>query len=98
MLRVSIRATPETDVGEEIEHLLQAAEEAGLSRVAINEITREAETVAREFVDRGRQLKALGSQLQATRTIRGEGYEVRIRFEAQNRPTLISRIRAALRR
>jgi hypothetical protein len=98
MLRVSIRATPDTDVDAETENLRRAAEKGGLEPGLIERITDEANTVVRDFVNRGRELKALGSQLKAERTIRGDGYDIRVSFDTAQRSGLMGRVVAAFRR
>jgi hypothetical protein len=40
----------------------------------------EANSVLRQFVDNGRKLSALGSQFQASRDIRGDGYAIHIAY------------------
>jgi hypothetical protein len=98
MLRVSIRATPDTDVDAETENLRRAAGGAGLAPGLIDLIVNEADTVVRDFVNRGRELKALGSQLKAERTIRGDAYDIRVRFDTVQRSGLMGRVLAAFRR
>lgn len=98
MLRVSIRATPDTDVDMETANLRRTAEITGLEPALIDRITHETETVVRSFVDRGRQLRSFGSQLKAERAIRGDGYEIRVNFETVPRVGLLRRVLAALRR
>jgi hypothetical protein len=98
MLQVSIRATPKTDVDAEIENLRRIAEKTGLEPALIDRIVDEADTVVRDFVNRGRELKALGSQLKADRAIRGDGYEIRVSFETAPRAALLGRVLAAFRR
>ena len=98
MLRVTIRATPDTDVDAETENLRRTAEKTGLEPALIDRIADEADTVVRDFVDRGRELKALGSQLKAERTIRGDAYDIRVRFDTVQRSGLMGRVLAAFRR
>jgi hypothetical protein len=98
MLRVSIRATPDTDVDAETQNLRRAAISTGLEPGLINRIVDEAHTVVRDFVSRGHELKALGSQLKVERTIRGEGYDIRVSFDTVPRSGLLERLLAAFRR
>jgi len=98
MLRVSIRATPETDVDAEIENLRRAAVSTNLEPGLTAHIIGEANTVVRDFVYRGRDLKALGSQLKAERAIRGDGYDIRVSFDTAVRSGLLGRVLAAFRR
>jgi hypothetical protein len=98
VLRVSIRATPDTDVDAEIENLRRAASGAGLEAGLVELVINEADTVVRDFVNRGRELKALGSQLKAERTIRGDAYDIRVRFDTVQRSGLMGRVLAAFRR
>jgi hypothetical protein len=98
MLRVAIRATPDTDVDAETENLRRTAEKTGLAPAVIDRIADEVVTVVRDFVNRGRELKALGSQLKAERAIRGEGYEIRVSFDTVPQVGLLGRVLAALHR
>lgn len=98
MLRVSIRATPETDVDAETDNLRGAAKSAGLEPGLIDRIVDEAHAVVRDFVDRGRELKALGSHMKAERSIRGDGYEIRVSFDTVRRSGVLGRVLAAFRR
>ena len=98
MLRVSIRATPDTDVDAEAEYLRRTAERVGLEPALIDRITREADVVVRDFVNPGRELKTLGGQLKAERALRGDGYEIRVSFDTVPRSGLFGRVLAALRR
>ncbi|MGA8499143.1 MAG: hypothetical protein WB764_26940 [Xanthobacteraceae bacterium] len=98
MLRISIRATPDTDVDAETDNLRRVAEKAGLEQGLIDRIADETDTVVWDFVDRGRELKALGSQLTAERAIRGDGYEIRVSFSTMSKPGLLGRALAGFRR
>jgi hypothetical protein len=98
MLRVLIRATPDTDVDAEADKLRRAAEKGGFQPGLIDRVVDEANTVVRDFVNRGRELQGLGSQLKVERAIRGDGYEIRVSFETIPRSGLLGRFLAALRR
>jgi hypothetical protein len=52
MFRVTIRATPDTDVDAEIENLRRAASGAGLEAGLVELVINEADTVVRDFVNR----------------------------------------------
>jgi hypothetical protein len=94
MLRATIHANPDTDVDAETANLRQYAEKAGIEAVLIEHIVDETQTVVRDFVNRGRELKALGSQLKAERAIRGDGYEIRVSFETVPRSGVVGRVLA----
>jgi hypothetical protein len=98
MLRVAIRATTETDVDAETENLRRAARGAGLEAGLIDRLVDEALTVVRDFVNRGRELKAIGSHFQAERTIQGDGYDIRVSFDTAQPSSLVRRVLAAFRR
>ena len=98
MLRISIRATPDTDVDAELENLRRAANGAGLDPAALDHVLNEAQTVVRDFVNRGRELKALGSQLNAERHIRGDGYDIHVSFNTVQRSGVFARLLAAFGR
>jgi hypothetical protein len=98
MLRVTIRATPDTDVDAETKNLRQTAERTGLEPTLVDRIAEEADGVVRDFVKRGRELKALGSQLKAEREIRGDGYEIRVSFDTVPQVGLLGRVLTAFRR
>jgi hypothetical protein len=97
MLRVWIHATPDTDVDAETASLRRVAETDGLEPGLIDGMAAEADRVVRDFVNRGRELKALGTRLTAERVVRGEGYEVRVTFNTRPRPDLLRRILAVFR-
>jgi hypothetical protein len=98
MLRISIRATSDTDVDAEIENLRRAARSAGLETGLIELVVNETDQVVRDFVNRGRQLRALGSQLRAERTLQGNGYDIRVSFETVQRLSILGRVLAAFGR
>jgi hypothetical protein len=98
MLRVSIRAAPDTDVDAETDNLRRVAAKDGLAPGLIDRIADEANTVVRDFVNRGRELRVLGSQLVAERTIRGDGYEIRVSFNTAPKLGLLGRALTAFRR
>jgi hypothetical protein len=98
MLRVSIRATTETDVDAETANLRRAAITSGLEPLLVDRIVDEAHAVTQDFVSRGRELKALGSTLKAERAIKGDGYDVRVSFDTARRPGVLERVLATFRR
>jgi hypothetical protein len=98
MFRASIHATPETDVDAETDSLRRVAENDGLEPGLVDRIADEAGIVVRDFVSRGRELKALGSQLTADRAIRGDGYEILVTFNTAPRSGLLKRVLAAFHR
>lgn len=98
MLRVVIHATPNTDVDAETQNLRRAAENAQIEPELIDRIVDEANTVVHDFVDRGRELKALGSQFKVERAIRGESYDIRISFDTVPRSGVLARILGAFGR
>lgn len=98
VLRFAIRANPDTDVDAEAENLRRAARGAGVEAGLSARIIEEALTVVRDFVNRGRELRALGSHFQAEKTIRGDGYEVRVNFNTAHRLSLVKRVLATFRR
>ena len=98
MLRVLIRATTDTDVDAETNNLRRLAEKDGLEPGLVDRVACEVGTIVRDFVNRGRELKALGSQLVAERVIRGDGYEIRVTFNTAPKSGLFGRALTALRR
>lgn len=98
MLRVAIRATSDTDVDAESESLRRAARGAGLESGLIDRLVDEALAVVRDFVNRGRELKALGSHFQAEKTIRGDGYDIRVSFNTAQRSSFLQGVLAVFRR
>lgn len=98
MLRVSIRATPDTEVQSETENLRRTAKSAGLEPGLIDFIVNEVDTVVRDFVKRGRELRALGSQLKVERAIRGDEYDIRVSFNTVQRSSMFGRVLALFRR
>lgn len=89
MLRATIRANPDTDVDVETANLRQYAQRAGIEPALIEHIVGETQTVVRDFVNRGRELKAFGSQFNAERSVHGDGYEIRVSFETVPRSGIV---------
>jgi hypothetical protein len=98
VLRLDIHANPETNFDAEATNLRRAARSVGLDLGLSDRVVEEALTVVRDFVNRGRELRALGSHFQAEKTIRGDGYVVRVSFNTAQPSGLIQRVLAAFRR
>jgi hypothetical protein len=63
----------------------------------MNTIIGQVGEVLDQLVTRGRQLVAIGSQMQVTREIAGSGYSIKVIFSTNEKRTLMQRLWSALR-
>ena len=96
MFRCTIRADEHTDVDAEISMLQKHCQEARLPVEESEVITRDVGSLLRDFVDRAKQLSAIGSQMRVVRDIRGNGYSVRLVVSANEKRSLTQKVWAAI--
>jgi hypothetical protein len=91
MLRATIRATEDSDPDTESAKLRAAFVSDGHPQFVADSATSQVRSLLRDLVDRGRQLKAVGSQMHVTRKIEGDGYRVELIFRVGDRRGLFER-------
>lgn len=90
--RRTLEASDETDVEFAATQLRAEAASAGVPEFSLEALDVQLRESLEPLVHRGKELRALGSRLQAERNFEGPGYSVVIRFRVGERPSLIKRI------
>lgn len=80
MLRETIHATIDTNVEREVAKLRERCEAAGLDQLSAELLARQTAEILSRLVDQGRRIAAVGSQMEVTRELSGEGYLIRLVF------------------
>jgi hypothetical protein len=80
MLRETIHAGIDTNVEREAAKLRERCVAAGLDQPSAELLVRQTEEILSRLVDQGRRIASVGSQMEATRELSGEGYLVRLVF------------------
>lgn len=97
MFRRNISATEHTDVDAEVAALKSACVDARLTPQLCDLVASEVGAVLRQLVDRGKQLAAMGSQMNVTKEVTGTGYSIKLSFSANERPSFLQRVLATIR-
>jgi hypothetical protein len=100
MFRATVRATEVTNVETAVADLRADCEHEGLSAVLTDLVTSQTRDLLEQFIQRGKQLASIGSQMQVTRELSGEGYSVKLTFQTgvQHRRSFLTRMLDSLRR
>jgi hypothetical protein len=80
MLRETILATIDTNVERETAKLRERCVAAGLDQPSAELLVRQTAEILSRLVDQGRRIASVGSQMEATRELSGEGYLIRLVF------------------
>lgn len=92
MLRETIHAGIETDVELEASKLRERCLTAGLDAAYVDLLVQQAKETLSGMVDQGRRIASVGSQMEATRELRGDGYLVRLVFNQGIRESFLQRL------
>lgn len=92
MLRETIHASVDTNVELETSKLRERCLAVGLDALNTDLLVGEATVVLANLVDQGRRIASVGSQMEATRELRGDGYAVRLVFRQGGKQSLIRRL------
>jgi hypothetical protein len=92
VFRHRIAASKDSSVDDLARDLRVRLDGSKLSPAARALAATEAETVLRSFVDNGRKLAALGSQFEASRDVRGDGYSIHIAYGSRRPGGLLMRL------
>lgn len=80
MLLEIIHASIDTDVEHEAAKLRERCLTAGLDQLSADLLAHQAKEILTALVEQGRRIASVGSQMEATRELSGEGYIVRLVF------------------
>lgn len=97
MLRETIQANTKTDVDAVVSQLRGQAASAGLDPNLVELLSIQVREVLLSFVEQGKRIAAVGSQLEVTRDLVGEGYAVRLEFREGMRRSLLQKLLDKLR-
>lgn len=98
MLRRTISATEHSDIDAVVAALRQDCTRAGMTDQTSAVVIGHVREVLGQLVDRGKQLAAMGSQMRATRDVKGSGYAIRLDFSANAKPSFFERLLAIFRK
>ena len=97
MLREIIQAHVGTDVEAVVSRLRVKCAKAGIAPPISDLLAAQTREVLWSLVEQGRRIAAVGSQMEATREIGGEGYLIRIIFREGVRRSFVQRVFDRLR-
>lgn len=80
MLRETIHANLGTDVQLEASKLREKSIAAGLDDPVTDLLVRQAEEILASILEQGKRIASVGSQMEVTRELSGDGYLVRLIF------------------
>ena len=92
MLRYTIKATLESDVGALVDDLASRANAAKLDSQTVDLLRRNTRTVLSALVEQGQALAANGSAMNVTRDIAGPGFKIAVVFGNQRKRGLLARL------
>lgn len=97
MFKATLHADERTDAAAEAATIRARAEKAGLKAPQIDLMHAEVSAVLAELVETARQAAALGSQISATRTLKGEGYAINLSLRGNDKRSFFSKLFDSLR-
>ena len=97
VLRETIYDNVGTDVDAVVADLRAKCAGAGLSPAVTALLSTQADQVLSTLVEQGKRIEAVGSQMEATRDITGEGYSIRLIFSEGVRRIFVQRLLDKLR-
>ena len=98
MFRLKIQADENTDIEATVSSLRAKCKAAGLGEPSIDLIATQIRATLTQLVERGQELSRIGSQINVTREVSGDGYSVRLIFGAGGRRTFIEKLLALFKR
>jgi hypothetical protein len=97
VLRHTINVNENSNVEAALSALRSECSRASLPSQETETLTKEVGDVLTQLVDRGKQLRAIGSQMHVTRDISGNRYAIKIVFSINERRTFFQRLWATIR-
>lgn len=92
MFRDTLHVTTSTDVEATVSHLRAKSADAGIDPTIVDLISNQTRDLLSTLVEQGRRIAAVGSQMEATRELRGDGYSIRLVFREGVRRTFVQRL------
>ena len=92
MLRETVHANIGTDVEAVVSRLRVKCADAGLAPPVVDLLLMQTSQVLSSLVEQGRRIAAVGSQMEATRDLTGDGYSIRLIFREGVRRSFFQRL------
>jgi hypothetical protein len=80
VLREIINANTQTDIDAVVSHLRGRCADTGMPLALTELLLTQTQQVLSSLIVQGRRIAAVGSQMEATRELTGEGYSIRLVF------------------
>jgi hypothetical protein len=98
MFSTTVHASERTDVEAAVGDLRANCQRAGLSPALVDSLTNQFREVLAQVVESGQQLASIGSKMNVSRDVSGDGYSVKLVFgTGGQRSSFLGRIVDALR-
>ncbi len=97
MLKATILLGPDAEVGALLADLRAKATRTGISPQTIDSMMAQVEQVARAFDQQGRNVAAVGSQLEIDRKVEGPGYFVTVQARFGQPQSALSKLKKLFR-
>jgi len=92
MFRTTVRADENTNVDQAVADLKRECDAAKIASPVVDAITIQLRDVLEPLVERGRSLASLGSQMNVSRDLTGDGFIVKILFGVNLRRSILNRL------
>ena len=92
MLRETVRANIRTDVEAVVSQLRTKCNDAGIAPGVADLLLTQTRQVLSSLVEQGKRIAAVGSQMEATRELTGDGYSIRLIFREGVRRSFLQRL------
>jgi hypothetical protein len=92
VLRETVHANAETDVEAVVSQLRTKCANSGVAPTDTDSLLLETRQVLSSLVEQGKRIAKLGSQMEATRDLTGDGYSIRLVFRQGVRRTFLERL------
>jgi hypothetical protein len=80
VLRETLHVTTDTDVEAMVSNLRLKCADAGLASARAEPVLNQTRDLLSSLVEQGRRIAAVGSQMEVTRDLVGEGYSIKVVF------------------
>jgi hypothetical protein len=97
LLRETLHVTTATDVDAVVSRLRTKCADAGLAPALAEFVLNQTREVLSALVEQGRRIAAVGSQMEVTRDLVGEGYSIKVIFREGVRRGFLERFIDRLR-
>jgi hypothetical protein len=97
VLRETLHVTTATDVETVVSHLRTKCADAGLAPALADVLLNQTREILSALVEQGRRIAAVGSQMEVTRDLTGDGYSIKVIFREGVRRSFFEKLVDRLR-